>query len=327
MSMDTLQLLKINENDKLLSTYLCGTCKKYLMAKKIPPLAAKNGLSIETMPDGLELSELESVLCSRNIIFAKIHTLPKNWCLGSKDKVVNVPINSEDLRTSLDKIKTFPRQPMEGGLLPVAEAGISVKLKRKLSYKGNHLARIINPKKVIAATQHFKDIGHPLYQDIDINQNYVPEVHFDEPDPSIGQAFTVSEPESPSNVEDPPENDGENTKSVPDDASGDEVTDEEDDRLEAVKKNQFDQMQHFVMADDHPESKVVTSSSKSIKDLNLAPGEGKIPSSLMRDETWDIGGFPDLHPSGKYGLHHKRDTKITHQKYFTQRLQNINPQF
>ena len=172
--------LKINESDKLPSTYLCGTCQKYLKANKLPPLAAKNGLSIEPMPDGLNLSELEAVLCSRNILFAKIHSLPRNWCLGSKDKVVNVPINSDDLRNTLDKITTFPRQPLEGGLLPVSEKGISVKLKRKQSFKGHHLHKTINPEKVVKATQYFKDIGHPMYQDIDINTNYNPEFPSDQ---------------------------------------------------------------------------------------------------------------------------------------------------
>ena len=279
---DILEPLKIDQTDKLPSTYLCATCKKYLQANKIPPLSAKNGLQIEAMPNELKLSELEAVLCSRNIIFAKIHSLPKNWCLGSKDKIVNVPINSDDLRHSLDKIKTFPRQPIEGGLLPVAEQGISVKLKRKLGYKGHHLARIINPKKVIKATEHFKEIGHPLYQDIDINANYVPEIHFDEPESFQHDPANSESDKSP--LEEPLEDvDNENCdekNSEHQESSGDEE-DEEDDRLDAVKKNQFDQMQNFVMADDHPESKVLTSSSKSIKDLNLAPGEGKIPSSLM----------------------------------------------
>ena len=81
------------------------------------------------------------------------------------------------------------------------------------------------------------------------------------------------------------------------------------------------------MADDHPEDRCLTSASKSIRNLDLAPGEGKIPSSLMRDEGWDIGGFPNLHPSGKFGLHHERPIEISPQKYFLQRLQNINPQF
>ena len=174
ISPEIFELLKTNENEKLPSTYLCGTCQRYLKANKLPPLAAKNGLSIESMPEDLKLSELEAVLCSRNIIFAKIHRLPRNWCLGSKEKVVNVPINSDDLRTSLDKISTFPREPIEGGLLPVSEQGISVKLKRKQSFKGHHLHKTINPEKVVKATEYFKAIGNPLYQEIDINRNYAP---------------------------------------------------------------------------------------------------------------------------------------------------------
>ena len=91
--------------------------------------------------------------------------------------MVNVPINSDDIRNTLDQIRTFPRQPIEGGLL-------SVKLKRKMEWKAHHLHRVINRQKVIGAVQHFKKIGHPLYQDIDINTDYTPEFHFDDEDQS-----------------------------------------------------------------------------------------------------------------------------------------------
>ena len=47
----------------------------------------------------------------------------------------------------------------------------------------------------------------------------------------------------------------------------------------------------------------------------------------MRDKNWDIGGFPQLHPSGNFGLHHEREQKISAKNYFLQRLQNENPQF
>ena len=328
---DILEILKTDKNHKLPSTYLCGTCLRYLKAKKLPPLAAKNGLSIEPMPEDLKLSELEAVLCSKNIIFAKIHSLPRNWCLGSKSKIVNVPINSDDLRNTLDKIKTFPRQPLEGGLL-------SVKLKRKLSWKAHHLHKTIDSEKVIGATQHFKDLGHPLYQDVEVDPNYTPEFHFDNADPQEqedqGDATINSKPEeflenvdhfeTYSNDKDGCDNEFVETFNKNCTVQKNEEDSDEDDRLEAVKSNQFDQAQNFLMADDHPESRVQTASSK---DLQLAPGEGKIPSSLMRDDSWDIGGFPNLHPSGKYGLHHERPVKISHQKYFQQRLQNVNPQF
>ena len=54
--------------------------------------------------------------------------------------------------------------------------------------------------------------------------------------------------------------------------------------------------------------------------VQLAPGEGKFPTSLMRDDTFDVDAFPHLHPSGKYGLNHNRPKKLSKQKYFLQRI-------
>ena len=62
----------------------------------------------------------------------------------------------------------------------------------------------------------------------------------------------------------------------------------------------------------------------SVASFPIAPGEGKIPTSLMRDDTWDVDAFPQLHPSGKYGLHHPRDQKLTSTKVFKQRLMNCD---
>ena len=103
--------------------------------------------------------------------------------------------------------------------------------------------------------------------------------------------------------------------------------DDGDDRLAAVKNQQFDQPQHFVMADDHPDLRCVTLHSSRAKELHLAPGQGKIPTNLMRDDSWDVCGFPHLHPKGQFGLHHPREVKISAKSYFMQRLQNKNPQF
>ena len=228
MSPEILEPLKMNPDDTLPSTYLCGTCKKYLKANKLPPLSAKNGLSIESMPENLNLTELEAVLCSRNIIFAKIHRLPKSLWSGSKEMVVNVPLNSGDLRNTLDKIKTFPRQPIEGGLLPVSEQCISVKLKRKLAYKGHHLHKTINPEKVVKATEYFKAIGNPLYQDIDINSNYTPQFPSDNLEEEEEDVTNEISCDEESNCDKETNCDEETNGS------------DDDDRLEAVKNNQFD---------------------------------------------------------------------------------------
>ena len=128
-NLQLLDPLKVHNDEDFAGKHLCKTCGKYMKAHKLPPMCFKNGLGIETMPHDLQLSELEAVLCSKKIIFAKIFTLPKNTMSGTTDKVVNVPITSDKLRDTFDKITTFPRQPIDGGLL------VSVKLKRKVGYK------------------------------------------------------------------------------------------------------------------------------------------------------------------------------------------------
>ena len=63
-------------------------------------------------------------------------------------------------------------------------------------------------------------------------------------------------------------------------------------------------------------------------DLSFAPGEGKIPTSILSEEDWDIGSFPNLHPTGKNGLHQNRKIEgLTDQQYFEQRLKNEDTRF
>ena len=60
----------------------------------------------------------------------------------------------------------------------------------------------------------------------------------------------------------------------------------------------------------------------------VAPGEGKVPRNILHDDDWDIKAFPHLNsPDGKYGLHHERETKLTAQSYFINRICNKNWKF
>ena len=81
------------------------------------------------------------------------------------------------------------------------------------------------------------------------------------------------------------------------------------------------------MADEFPEAAVRTGKSKRDGDLNLAPGEGRMPSNFMREPHFDIEAFPHFHPSGKNGLNHEREHKLTPQLYFDQRIQNEDGRF
>ena len=84
----------------------------------------------------LKLTELEAALIAKSIIFQKIFQLPKSRWTALKDKVINIPINDEDIINTLDQL---PRLPKEAGLIGVA-------LKRKQEYKNTHKHQLINPK-------------------------------------------------------------------------------------------------------------------------------------------------------------------------------------
>ena len=61
--------------------YICTTCKKHLSKGNLPPMAAANGLELMTLDDkDLQLSELESNLIAKTLLFQKIYLLPKSRC-------------------------------------------------------------------------------------------------------------------------------------------------------------------------------------------------------------------------------------------------------
>ena len=90
-------------------------------------MSAANGLTLIKCPSSLKLSEIENNLIARRILFQKIFQLPTSRIAACKDKLINIPINSEDI---VNTITILPRTPAEAGLL-------EINLKRKLDYKNN----------------------------------------------------------------------------------------------------------------------------------------------------------------------------------------------
>ena len=105
----------------------------------------------------IKLSELENNLIARNIIFQKIHKLPKSRWSGTHDRLVNVPVGPQDV---LNTIESLPRTPSEAGIIPI----IPVKLKRKLEYKTTHLVQMIDTTKIFKYLEYLRQMGHPSYK-------------------------------------------------------------------------------------------------------------------------------------------------------------------
>ena len=76
------------------------------------------------------------------------------------------------------------------------------------------------------------------------------------------------------------------------------------------------------------EAEVITDKNQATNNgVELAPGEGKIPTNFAAQENFDVQAFCRHHPTGKYGVHHERKEKLSVQKYFLQRIMNCDPRF
>ena len=149
--------------------WICKTClNSYLLKGKLPPNSVMNGLKIdmtnkERKERGLDLTEFEGSLVARQLMFQKIFLMPKSRWAGLKDKQILIPVSNDKIQNFLGQL---PRTPTEAGLL-------AVNLKRKLEYKGSHKSQLIDPQKLFKFIATCKAAGHPLYQDVSTEEDYL----------------------------------------------------------------------------------------------------------------------------------------------------------
>ena len=134
--------------------YICKTCIVHLKAKRMPPMSVRNNLELDHLNENLMLTELEGALIAKLIPFQKIYQLPKSRWTALRDRVINVPINDEDI---VKTVNLLPRTPKEAEL-------IGVSLKRKLEYKSKHKSQLVNPSKIFQMLDLLKNSGNPYYQ-------------------------------------------------------------------------------------------------------------------------------------------------------------------
>ena len=119
-------------------------------------MSHKNNLEVFDSSEFCELllSELEQNLIARNILFMKIHQLLRSRMSCVKDRLVNVPIQENDV---INTIRSLPRTMEEAGIVPV-------QLKRKKEYKNVHMTEYVSVPKVKQALRTLKSLRHKYYQ-------------------------------------------------------------------------------------------------------------------------------------------------------------------
>ena len=290
--------------------YICHACKKHLLNGKMPPMCAENGLKIYPIRDeSLKLTEVERNMIALRILFMKMCLLKKSRWLGLNDRIINVPVNDDDV---LNTVSILPRTPDQAGL-------IEVDFKRKLEYKNSHVkGQLIDPEKLYKMLDHLRARGNPHYQFYDDINTFRQRLTEKE---RVWIAVSVQNDanEEMLDLEDVQEGLVEENDEIVDQEvqEGGEEEDEEDQEdkeekeyreKDPVKKHQGDGYNKSLMLSDmYPEM----FHESGYNAVTVAPGEGKTPKNILYDPDWDIKAFPDLNSSdGKYGLYHKRPVKL-----------------
>ena len=291
-------------------------------------MSKANGLHLVDIGDNpdLKLSELESNLISKRLLFQKIYQLPRSRMAGCKDRLINIPINDKDIINSVHRL---PRTPSEAGL-------VEIKLKRKLEYNNYHKKEYVDPRKIFAALNFLKENKHPSYLFYDEFANYEKRCEGEDP---VGHNLVFVYEDGIDKIVDIDEyleKLAENPKcssisvNIPNNAN--ELEQAEVDEMNCMKndptrKFQFDYDKSVCMVDKFPEAAADDGQRNNGESISFAPGEGKLPENILMTENWDIDAFPMKHPDGKTGLCQNRDRKLSDQYYFFQRLRNKDERF
>ncbi len=140
--------------------YVCKTCSTHLKKGNIPAQSILNNLSLQDIPEELQdLNDLEVRLIGQRIPFMKIVSLPAGGQKGIHGAAVNVLSSLEQVTDLL------PRLPSEANI-------VSMKLKRKLAFKGHYMKDFIRPDKVMTALKWLCK-NNPLYSTVKINKNWI----------------------------------------------------------------------------------------------------------------------------------------------------------
>lgn len=245
---------------------LCPTCKSYVMKKKVPLSAAKNGFRYPEYPPGLKpLTEVEEHILALRLPFQQIVHLGR---MGSRGQfgvigsVINVPTDAPDTVR-----KVIP-------LLPEEDELCVVNIKRKLAHRRAFASSFVNRENIIAWGRFLQN--STLYKEHG--------AVFDES--RLGESSTeeAAEPRC--------SGDGDVFYGLPD---------EPESREEMFRR--LGGIQHTLLMEDrarpvrgNPEPLPATGRADPATDVvDVAPGEDKTPISVVRDRRAEELSFPGIY--------------------------------
>ena len=290
--------------------YICNNCHNNLITKgKMSHSCVMNNLQLhdtdqQLREQDMECTELEGALCAKALLFQKIVLLVKSRWTGLIDKIINIPVPDENINNLMAQ---FPRLPKESGMV------IAV-LKRKLEYKNLHTKQLVNPDRMCRLLAKLVLSGNPHYTNVDTPEQYKARCATDDE-----SGFDLLYGEDSDELLEALET---IAQLPPDSEVNDEIlADEKDEDDIEVREN------HPLLKDQFIYDESVALTDK-FPEISVAPGEGGTPKNLLTTKDIDIMAFPHLNNAdGSNGLNAERPIRLTEQKYFIQRMLNIEKRF
>ena len=266
-------------------------------------------MELDTVPEELQLHVVEQQLIAPLLIFFKVKKLPTSRMSANFDRIISVPIDCETVNKN---ISLLPRHPDDAHI-------VAVELKRKLEMKNSHLEQYIRPKILLKGLHTLKERGNPFFQNIQINEDFMnKENNLD--DEAIDTDITQKEDQGKDqeskekSAEEDLEEEGKSEAVL---ANVKEFQSKQDDFTVLMPKEMTDEVEM-----NHGKSQISRKRVGGKSSIQIAPGEGKVPTNILREDNFDVKAFPIHHPDGKFGLHYERPIKLSPQAYFQQRLLN-----
>ena len=88
-----------------------------------------------------------------------------------------------------------------------------------------------------------------------------------------------------------------------------------------VGRSQFNYNRSTCFGENHPEIHIEENTSDATQ---VAPGQGKIPRSMLQEKDFEVKSFPCLFPDGKNGKDEERKVRLNDQDYWGQRILNVD---
>ena len=255
--------------------WICQSCFRYLKKNKIPPYAAKNGMSFPLKPDFFDLNELECRLLAPRLAFQKLMQAPRGNQLKIKGNIVNVPADVNNT------VNVLPRLPQESGT-------IKVQLKRRLQYKSSALSLNVRPYKILQAA-NWLATNSALYreQGVSFSENRIP-------------SYNVNMPQSETDTVNLSQVDYQMNNSCNVEDTANECKQLDDGWTEVDAEIPAGITDTMLTATDFLED------GERAQIYSIAPGEGNRPLSLFRDTYSEELAYPGIYLGQKRPYNDKR---------------------